>query len=278
MSLRGLFSPWAGVTPATIAPQRRKHGLVPGKEDFSVTIDGRIISLRICRNAQAKRLRLRYDSAADLLRLTIPSRANIRNSCKWVEQQHEWIGRQISKHPPPMVIGPDGVLPWRGSSLHIAWSPKLPRLPVHSDRFLYLGGPQQSIGRRVQRWLMDQARAEFVMMTEIITKRAGLSFTSVAVGDARSRWGSCSSSGRLRYNWRLIMAPEYVREAIVAHEVAHLAHMHHGPTFHALVDKLVGKAMHDDARRWLKVNGAALHGLRFDGVVPTADPPPEDNY
>lgn len=220
---------------------------------------------------RAKRLRLRYDGAAEMLRLTIPPRANIRSSCKWVEQQHEWIRGQIARHPQSTIVGHDGVLPWRGATLRIVWSPELPRLPVCAEGLLTLGGPQTSIGRRVHRWLMDQARTEFLTMTDMMAKRADRCFTSVAVGDARSRWGSCSSRGTLRYNWRLIMAPDFVREAIVAHEVAHLAHMNHGPAFHALVDQLVGKAMHDDARRWLKAHGAALHGLRFDAVSPAAE-------
>src|SRR3546814_13797765 len=67
---------------------------------------------------------------------------------------------------------------------------------------------------------------------------AGLAVGRVAVGDPRSRWGSCTHDGDLRYSWRLVMAPDHVRRATVAHEVAHLRHMDHGAAFHALVDEL----------------------------------------
>ena len=75
-----------------------------------------------------------------------------------------------------------------------------------------------------------------------------------------SRWGSCSAAGAIRYSWRLILAPEFVRRATVAHEVAHLVHLNHGPDFHALVERLLG-ADPRPARAWLKREGAALHRI-----------------
>jgi predicted metal-dependent hydrolase len=96
-----------------------------------------------------------------------------------------------------------------------------------------------------------------------MAQRAGVVCDQVAVGDPRSRWGSCSAGRRIRYSWRVIMAPDHVRTGLVAHEVAHLVHMHHGPAFHALVDDLIGDvARHSGA--WLKEHGPALHRWRFD--------------
>ena len=88
--------------------------------------------------------------------------------------------------------------------------------------------------------------------------KAGVSVGKVAVGDAKGRWGSCASTGVIRYSWRLILAPGFVRRATVAHEVAHRVHMNHGAAFHALVARLLD----DDpapARAWLRTHGAALH-------------------
>jgi predicted metal-dependent hydrolase len=82
----------------------------------------------------------------------------------------------------------------------------------------------------------------------------------VAVADQRSRWGSCSSTGAIRYSWRLILAPEHVRRATAAHEVAHRVHMNHGPEFHALVDDLFGSSVRP-ANDWLRRHGAALHRI-----------------
>jgi predicted metal-dependent hydrolase len=96
--------------------------------------------------------------------------------------------------------------------------------------------------------------------TRAFAGKRELKVERVAVGDQRSRWGSCSSTGAIRYSWRLIMAPDFVRRATVAHEVAHLVHMNHGRHFHALVAQL----LEDDpapARAWLRSHGAALHRI-----------------
>jgi len=63
------------------------------------------------------------------------------------------------------------------------------------------------------------------------------------VGDAGTRWGSCSSEGRIRLSWRLILAPPEVRRYVAAHEVAHLVHLNHGPEFKALEARLFGPGL-----------------------------------
>jgi len=72
---------------------------------------------------------------------------------------------------------------------------------------------------------------------------AGVTVRSVAVGDAGTRWGSCSSDGRIRLSWRLILAPPDVRRYVGAHEVAHLRHMNHGPEFKAFEAALFGPGL-----------------------------------
>ena len=74
--------------------------------------------------------------------------------------------------------------------------------------------------------------------TAAVAALAGVAIKSVGIGDASSRWGSCSASGAIRYNWRLILAPPEVCRWVVAHEVAHRIHMNHGPAFKALEAEL----------------------------------------
>ena len=71
-----------------------------------------------------------------------------------------------------------------------------------------------------------------------------------------SRWGSCGSDGALCFCWRLILAPEAVLDYVVAHEVAHLRYMNHGPRFWALVARLTPDAK--GAQAWLKAHGDTL--------------------
>ena len=72
---------------------------------------------------------------------------------------------------------------------------------------------------------------------------AGVTIRSISVGDAGTRWGSCSSQGRIRLSWRLILAPPHVRRYVVAHEVAHLRHLDHSAAFKALEAQLYGPGL-----------------------------------
>ena len=230
--------------------------------DFMVEIGDETLRVRVRRHPRSRRLRLRYDAALGELRLVMPPRGRISDARRWVEGQAPWIERQRATRGAAVPVGQGTVLPWRGGSLTIAWSPDAPRAPQIDGEWLRLGGPESAIGRRVGRWLEEMARREFSVESRTMADRAGLTLQAVSIGDPRSRWGSCTSTGRIRYNWRLVMAPDHVRTAIVAHEVAHLAHLNHGPAFYALVSELCGDA-HDRSRDWLKRHGADLHRWRF---------------
>ena len=102
------------------------------------------------------------------------------------------------------------------------------------------GGPLTGFAARVERWLIAEARSALSAETAAIAAQAGVRVRAVSIGDAATRWGSCSASGSIRYNWRLILAPPEVRRYVVAHEVAHRVHMNHGPQFRALERQLFG--------------------------------------
>ena len=218
--------------------------------------------VRVVRHAQSRRYRLVFDGARGELRLTVPRRTNERAALKWASEQQAWLTEQVGKAVLPVVVGPGASLPFRGVARHIDWTPTAPRAIRLDDAALRVGGPAESVGRRIERWLKAEALALMERESREIAATAGLVVGRVGVGDPRSRWGSCTHDGDLRYSWRLVMAPDHVRRATVAHEVAHLRHMDHGASFHALVDEL-----HDGdvaaARGWLRREGRALHRYRF---------------
>jgi predicted metal-dependent hydrolase len=108
----------------------------------------------------------------------------------------------------------------------------------------------------LERWLRDEARAVLVERVAVLAMAVSVSPTSVTVRDQRSRWGSASRTGSLSFNWRLVLAPPFVLDAVVVHELAHLRHSHHGPRFWALARKHAPRT--DEARRWLRLNRDAL--------------------
>lgn len=236
---------------------------------FSLLIDGQSVPVAIVRHHAARRWKLRYDATAGALRLTMPLRGDVAGARRWAAQQDEWIRRQIATQTRPQLVGAGTLLPYGDNHLLIDWSATARRAPAMSNDRLTLGGPAELIGARVRRWLIDQARREFTGATKALATQAGLHLASVSLGDPRARWGSCASNGRIRYSWRLIMAPQFVQQSVVAHEVAHLAHMHHGPAFHQLAEQLLGTDP-TPARRWLAAHGRGLHGWQFDGGVSSA--------
>lgn len=81
-------------------------------------------------------------------------------------------------------------------------------------------------------------------------------YTSIAVRDQKSRWGSCSSKGTLSFNYRLIFAPPIVLDYVVVHELCHLTHMNHSKDFWGKVSSVMPEyKLH---RQWLRDHGHEL--------------------
>ncbi|WP_317152176.1 M48 family metallopeptidase [Sphingopyxis indica] len=221
--------------------------------------------VRLVHHARARRYRLVFDAARAELRLTLPRRGNSAKALAWAAEQQDWLAAQLDKAVLPVTVGAGSEVPLRGIAHPIDWNPARPRAVRAEGGALLLGGPAETVGRRIERWLRAEALAVMEAESRALAARAGLAVGRVGIGDPRSRWGSCTATGDLRYSWRLIMAPDHVRRATVAHEVAHLRHMDHGRAFHALVDEL-----HDGdvaaAREWLRREGRGLHRYRFGAI------------
>ncbi|MEQ1724782.1 MAG: M48 family metallopeptidase [Sphingopyxis sp.] len=231
--------------------------------DFHVSVDGRDVGVALRVHPLARSLRLRYDGVRHALILTLPPRASHRAAREWAEGQQLWIAAQLAKQVPSHRVGPGSRLPWGDATVLIDWGEGRSRAATLDGDRLCLGGPVESVGGRVGRWMKARALADYRARTERVARVAGLVCHGVGIGDPRFRWGSCNAAGQIRYSWRLIMAPDFVRHALVAHEVAHLAHMNHGPAFHALVEQLAGDD-HARSRLWLKAHGRDLHRWRFE--------------
>lgn len=231
-------------------------------EALHIAAGGQEWPLRLVRHAAARRYRLVFDAARGELRLTVPRRASERQALAWAREQQTWIAGQVARGSGPIAVAAGASVPVRGALRRVDWDAALPRKVQDDGAALVLGGPAETVGPRIGRWLKAEALALLDAESRALAAAHGIAIASVAVGDPRSRWGSCAADGRLRYSWRLIMAPDHVRQATVAHEVAHRVHMHHGPEFHALVDALNGGPV-DAARRWLKAHGRELHRYRF---------------
>ncbi|HEX2764567.1 MAG TPA: SprT family zinc-dependent metalloprotease [Allosphingosinicella sp.] len=216
------------------------------------------LKLRVSPTARA--LRLRVDRRTGEVVLTLPRRASRRGALEWASGHREWIEAQLAEVAPPQPLAPGATIPLQGVPHVIDWASERPRLPRLEPGRILVGGPADNLENRLLRWLKRHALDLLAAETAEMAVRGGVRVARVGVGDMRSRWGSCSSAGAIRYSWRLILAPGWVRRATVAHEVAHRVHMDHSPAFHRLVETLL-EADPKPARSWLRRHGPGLHRI-----------------
>jgi len=98
-----------------------------------------------------------------------------------------------------------------------------------------------------------EARARISLLAQSEAAALGVTYSRITMRNQRSRWGSCSSSGALSFNWRLVLAPHDVLDYVVVHEVCHLVELHHGPAFWRLVEKR--RRGYAESKQWLDDHG-----------------------
>jgi predicted metal-dependent hydrolase len=219
-----------------------------------------IEGLEIVRHPRARRARLSIDPASGRAKLVLPKRAALKPALAWAEEKADWLAEQRARLPQARPFLPGTTVAVADEQLTIAWEDGRRRTVLREGDTLSLSGPIETVPRRVEAWIKRIALDLLTQETAEFAAKAGVAVTRVTIGDPTGRWGSCASSGAIRYSWRLILAPGWVRRATVAHEVAHRVHMNHAPVFHALVAELLD-ADPTPARAWLRTHGAALHWL-----------------
>lgn len=219
--------------------------------------------IEVVRHPRARRMKLSVDNATGQVRLTLPPSAPVGEAMRWAQQQHQWIARALERRTAPVPFVPGATILYLGEEVGLGWDSGFPRTPLLDDGQLIGGGPRQGYERRIEHWLRKMALDTLSAETAEFAARADVTVARVAIGDPKGRWGSCASSGVIRYSWRLILAPPAVRRATVAHEVAHRVHMNHSPAFHAVVRDIYGKEPTRE-RAWLRANAMRLHSYGRD--------------
>ena len=223
-----------------------------------IEIAGRRLPIELRRHPTAKRLTLRLAPDGSAVKITMPRWCASKEAVAFAHARAEWLDQQLAKVPEERDPVAERRLDYRGQSLAIAWDEDAPRKPRLDGDTLHIGGPEVTLSKRLTRWLDAQALALFADDAVFYCERAGLPVAPVKLTRARRRWGSCSSEGVLRLNWRLVQAPDHVRRSVVAHEVAHLVHFDHSPAFHALLGAIFEGDI-EEANRWLSQHGRTLY-------------------
>lgn len=228
------------------------------REAPQIELADRTLPIVIRRLAHARRLTLRLSPDGSEARVTMPRWGRTAEALAFARARADWLERQIAALPQTVAPSGGGTLAYRGRVLAIKHSAEGPRRVRLTDDAIVLGGPAETLGPRLRRWLATEARRLLAEELAHYCAQAGLPVPKLALSNAQRRWGSCSAKGAVRINWRLVMAPDFVRRSVVAHEVAHLVHFDHSARFHGLLGNLYE---HDiaEANRWLKREGRALY-------------------
>lgn len=234
-------------------------------EEREHVVAGRTLPLRIVENDRARRLTLRIDAGGQGLRITVPPGLRRGEVEKFLHRHQSWLEQRLAKVPDRPQVRPGIKLPVYGVPHMIVHEPgKRGTVSVGSDEngpTLVIHGDRVHLPRRLTDYLKREAKREIEALVEKHTAKVGRKAKAVRFKDTSSRWGSCTSDGNLSFSWRIMMAPRPVINYLVAHEVAHLKEMNHGPKFWKLCEELCPDT--ERCKAWLKKNGSALQAIQF---------------
>jgi predicted metal-dependent hydrolase len=219
-------------------------------------IDGRMLEVRVRLNPRARRMIVKVNPATGEVSVTVPSRRGLSAALDFARGEKDWIARQLAKAPGPVALVPGASIPFCGVRHEIRAAARGPSPVWVQDGAIWVRGREVHAPRRVLDFLKCEARKTFEIRALDYAARLGVKPSRIAVRDTASRWGSCSSGRTLSFSWRLILAPDFVLDYVVAHEVAHLREMNHSARFWAHVKNLVADI--DAPQGWLKAHGREI--------------------
>ena len=212
------------------------------------------IAYSIRRSPRARRVRVTVDAAGDVT-VTLPRKAAERRAAEAVRELRPWIERRRDAllRAAAEVERAPGTLPYLGAELRVVAEPGRGRVHRRGDALLV---PPGDAREAIERFYRRRARAEVAPRLEAAVARAGTSYRDLTIRGQRTRWASCSSTGGMSFNWRLLLAPEAVLDYVIEHEVCHLEVMDHSPRFWALLESRVPDWREHAA--WLRRYGSTL--------------------
>jgi predicted metal-dependent hydrolase len=221
-----------------------------------VPVNGALTTVAFRRSGRAKRISLRIDASSGGILITLPLRASRRAGLALLQAHEGWVAEKLAALPQALRFISGAAVPVHGVAHIITHAPGAHGGAwIEPGRMLVTGEPE-FLARRVTDCLKRLARQHLTAMAAQKAQAAALKPKTVRIKDTRTRWGSCAPDGTLAFCWRLICAPDFVQDYVVAHELAHLRHMNHGPQFWALTETLTPHRAAGSS--WLADNGMEL--------------------
>jgi predicted metal-dependent hydrolase len=228
--------------PFDVSPRPEKAG-----RDRQVRLAGEVLSYKLVR---AKRRTIALFVDGNGIKARAPRHATVAEIETFMREKERWIRRRLAEpRRRPFVWEAGATLPWLGQSVTLVLRPGENGLRL--SRGLIEVGLADGAGLREQvlAWIREQALVLFRARVAALSRVLDLTVTAVGLSNAKTQWGSCSASGRIRLNWRLMLLPEHLVDYVVAHELAHRRELNHSPRFWDVVAALYPR--YREARREL---------------------------
>jgi len=208
------------------------------------------------RSARARRVSLKICPREAAVIVTLPARGSRRAGMALLTEHAAWVTQRLAaiESPAPLAAGVE--VPIGGMPHRIVHDPIRRGPGGIEDGAVVVTGAAEFLARRVTDILRAEAARRIQAALAPHAEALAVRPRAVRLKDTQSRWGSCASNGTLAFSWRLVMAPGWVLDYVVAHEASHLRELNHSPRFWALVES---RTPHRRAATdWLKRHGPGL--------------------
>lgn len=237
---------------------------------MQITIGGRPFSWTFSRAAR-RSVQLRL-IGPDTLSVIAPLGYSRTQVEEIIRAKENWIIRHAAKLAAQehalatFSVEPGSSLPYLGKAftLAVAYHPVRPSVRLDGSLIRVClpetsRGDQAKITDSLVRFYIKEAHRYLGERTNYWSKQIGVNPAMIKIGDAKTRWGSCSSKGNINYCWRIMLAPSQIADYLVIHELCHLREPNHSARFWQLVETYCPEFR--NCRSWLKQNGGMLMRL-----------------
>jgi predicted metal-dependent hydrolase len=213
------------------------------------------IAYSIRRSPRARRVRVTVD-ATNGVEVVLPRRAPEREAAAAIRELAPWIGRRLAEleRTRAAIAARGQTVPYLGQVLRLVEQPGRTRVHRRDDELFVPAGEQRTPA--LERWYRRAARDEIAPRLDVACAQTANAYTGLTIRSQRTRWASCSHTGAMSFNWRLLLAPEPVLDYVVWHEVCHLEVLDHSPRFWALLERRCPD--YREHLRWLRRHGGTL--------------------
>ena len=240
---------------------RKVQPTAPPDEPRLIALDAQAVRYTIRRSVRRRTLGLTIDTRG--LRVAAPLRARQGDIERLILANAQWVLAKLKEwqrpgHLPARGWMPTDPMPWFGTSLPLHLAPGRAALACFDDRLILtlpLPEAEAQVRKHLRLHLREKAREHFSLRLAYFCAQFGVDVPALRLSQAATRWGSCARDRegrhRVSLNWRMLHFAPPLIDYVIAHEVAHIKHMHHGPRFWAAVGRLYPdyEAARDEIKR-----------------------------